>query len=209
VPIGLTSSRSGPISASTDPPVAALVLAAFADEADPALPAGLREAVAAMAGRWAVAAASPGIAFASARVPAALVEGATAFYEPEPDGLPDALLAALASHEGPVLLVAPDVPRLDDRLAAAALGDLAAGCALTFAPATDARPFLLGLRSADPELLALVAGRGRRDEVLAAAIELGGEVGLLRSERRLVTPGDARALAIDPLAPPELAELLR
>jgi hypothetical protein len=31
----------------------------------------------------------------------------------------------------------------------------------------------------------------------------------LRSERRLVTPGDARAFAADPLTPPELAELLR
>jgi hypothetical protein len=164
--------------------------------------------VAANAGHWAVATASPGLAFASVRVPAALVEGAVAFDEPEPDGLPDALLGALPGHDGPVLLVAPDVPRLDDRLAAAALADLAAGCALTFAPATDARPFLLGLRGADPQLLSLVAARGRRDEVLAAAIELGGEVGLLRSERRLVTRGDARALAIDPLAPPELAPLL-
>jgi hypothetical protein len=183
------------------------VLAAFADEPDPALPNGLREAVAGIAGQWAVAAATPGLAFASARAPAALVEGAVLFDEPEPDALPDALLAALPSHEGPVLLVAPDVPRLDDRLAAAALADLAAGCALTFAPATDARPFLLGLRSAEPELLSLVATRGRRDEVLAAAIELGGEVGLLRSERRLVTTGDARALALDPLVPVELRRL--
>jgi hypothetical protein len=141
-------------------------------------------------------------------VPGSPADGAVAFEEPEGDEVAAALVTALAGHLGPLLLAAPDVPRLDDRLAAAAVGDLAAGCALTFAPATDARPFLLGLASLDRRLLDLVTTRGRRDEVLAAAIELGGEVGLLRSERRLVTPGDARALAIDPLAPPELGALL-
>jgi hypothetical protein len=43
----------------------------------------------------------------------------------------------------------------------------------------------------------------------AAAELIGGELGLLRSERRLVTPGDARAFAVDPLTPTELAGLLR
>ena len=36
-----------------------------------------------------------------------------------------------------------------------------------------------------------------------------GILGLLRSERRLVSAGDVRALALDPLAPAELAPLLR
>ena len=36
----------------------------------------------------------------------------------------------------------------------------------------------------------------------------GGAVGLLRSERRLQTLGDARALLADPTAPPDLVPLL-
>ena len=36
-----------------------------------------------------------------------------------------------------------------------------------------------------------------------------GALGLLRSERRLASRADARAAALDPLTPPELAELLR
>jgi hypothetical protein len=119
----------------------------------------------------------------------------------------DAAVAALDGHAGPVLLVAPDVPGLDDRLAHAALADLAAGADLAMAPATDGRPFLLALASADPELIH-AAANGLPDRQAAAEL-VGGEFGLLRSERRLVTPGDARAFAADPLTAPELAELLR
>ena len=183
------------------------MLAALADPPDPALPDDLRLAVAEIAGHWAVRTASPGRAFASTRLAGVAVEGTTAFDEPERDQLATAIVEALGDHDGPLLLVAPDVPRLDDRLAAAALGDLAAGCALSFAPATDARPCLLALAGPDPRLLSLVSAGDRRDQVLAAAIELGGEVGLLRSERRVVTRGDARALALDPLVPVELRRL--
>ena len=38
---------------------------------------------------------------------------------------------------------------------------------------------------------------------------LGVTLGLLRHERRLTSASDARALAIDPLAPPDLAALVR
>jgi len=152
--------------------------------------------------------AEPGLALVSTRLSGPPADGAIVFEEPEGEELAGALRGALGDHHGPLLLAAPDVPRLDDALAEAALGDLAAGCALSFAPATDARPCLLALASPDDDLLRLVTARRRRDEVLAAALALGGEVGLLRSERRLVTPGDARALALDPLAPPELVALL-
>jgi hypothetical protein len=183
------------------------VLAALSDPPDPALPEALRVAVAAMAGRWAARTASPGRAFVSTKLPGAAVDGTTPFDEPDREQLAAAIGVALSDHDGPLVLVASDVPRLDDRLADAALGDLAAGCALSFAPATDARPCLLALAGPDPRLLALLTAGDRRDEVLAAALELGGEVGLLRSERRVVTPGDARALALDPLVPPELRRL--
>jgi hypothetical protein len=43
----------------------------------------------------------------------------------------------------------------------------------------------------------------------AAAGLVDGEFGLLRSERRLVSPGDVRAFAADPMTPPEIATLLR
>jgi hypothetical protein len=149
-----------------------------------------------------VAVAAPGRAFVSDRI-AANLGGAIPFAEPEPEEVAGALAAALAGHEGPLLLVAPDVPRLDAALAAAALGDVAAGCVFSFAPATDARPFLIALAQATPASLALVGGRDRhRDEIFAAAVALGGEIGLLRSERRVVTPADAQALALDPLVPP-------
>ena len=107
-----------------------------------------------------------------------------------------------------MLLVSPDVPRLDDELAAAALGDIAAGCVLSFAPATDAKPFLLAFADTRPEVLALLTTEDRRREaVFGEAMKLGGELGLLRSERRVVTPADARALALDPLVPEPLRSL--
>jgi hypothetical protein len=118
-----------------------------------------------------------------------------------------AAVEALRGHAGAVLLVAPDVPGLDDRIARAALADLAAGAPLAMAPATDGRPFLVALANAEPRLVLEAAG-GLPDRQAAAAL-IDGELGLLRSERRLVGPGDARAFAADPLTPPELAALLR
>jgi hypothetical protein len=45
--------------------------------------------------------------------------------------------------------------------------------------------------------------------VLGAFAERGVTLGMLRHERRLASAGDARALAIDPLAPRDLAALVR
>jgi hypothetical protein len=75
------------------------------------------------------------------------------------------------------------------------------------APATDGRPFLLALADADPALVRAAAD-GLPDRESAIGL-IDGEIGLLRSERRLVTPGDARAFAADPLTPRALADLLR
>jgi hypothetical protein len=177
------------------------VLALLGEPPDPALPAELRAAVAAIAVRWAE---ETGTAFVSDRV----VPGAGGFAEPEPEGVAAAVAAVLAGHRGPLLLVGPDVPRLDATLAAGALGDLEAGCVFSFAPATDGKPFLLAFREVSDQALALLGSRDRRrDEVFAQAMALGGEVGMLRSERRLVTPADAVSLALDPLVPAELRDL--
>jgi hypothetical protein len=43
---------------------------------------------------------------------------------------------------------------------------------------------------------------------MAAARELGGDLGMLRPERRLASIDDARAMRADPLTPPELREIL-
>jgi hypothetical protein len=117
-------------------------------------------------------------------------------------------------HAGGVLLVAPDVPGLDEALADAALDDLACGCAVVLGAAHDSRPYLVGLAALTEAGLALAEGDFEGGVLAAAARAQTGSpgdgiLGLLRSERRLVSPGDVRALALDPLAPAELAALLR
>jgi hypothetical protein len=118
------------------------------------------------------------------------------------------------AHAGGVLLVAPDVPGLDEALARAALDDLACGCGVVLGAAHDAKPYLVGLARLTEAGLALADG-GFEGGVLAAVARAqaglpdAGILGLLRSERRLVSAGDVRALALDPLAPAELAALLR
>jgi glycosyltransferase A (GT-A) superfamily protein (DUF2064 family) len=115
-------------------------------------------------------------------------------------------LMALADHDGPVILVAPDVPALGDHHLAAAREDLAAGVLLSSAATGDGTPFMLVLSAADPELLA-AAGASFND-VLGLAAARDGELGMIRAERRLTTRADARALLVDPLTPPDLRALL-
>jgi hypothetical protein len=90
----------------------------------------------------------------------------------------------------------------------AALDDLAAGCDVVFGVAHDALPYILAVPRLDHELLALVEG-SYRDGVLAAFANRGIVLGMLRHERRLASAADARALAIDPLAPADLAAIVR
>jgi hypothetical protein len=116
--------------------------------------------------------------------------------------------AALHGHLGPVLFAAPDVPGLDARAARAALEDLASGVDVVVGVTHDARPYLIGLPDIDCEVTGLVEGSFGAG-VLAAFAERGLTLGMVRHERRLATAADARALAIDPAAPPDLARLLR
>jgi hypothetical protein len=147
----------------------------------------LRAALAARARRWA-AAVAPDRAFEATTLGAAE--------------------AALSGHDGPVLLAAPDVPALGPALARTALEDLAAGCDIALGAAHDARPYILAVPRPDPALLALVE-RSLDAGILGAFAERGVTLGMLRHERRLASAGDARALAIDPLAPADLAALVR
>jgi hypothetical protein len=172
-----------------------VIVGALAAPHDPALDEllgadgaqALRAALAARARRWA-AAVAPGRAF-------------------EATGL-DAALAALHGHTGPVLLAAPDVPGLDQALADAAFDDLADGCYVALGVTHDARPFLIAAPSPDPERFALLDAPFAGG-LLTVFAERGLTFGMLRHERRLATAADARALAIDPMAPPDLAGLLR
>jgi hypothetical protein len=115
--------------------------------------------------------------------------------------------AAVHGHDGPLLLAAPDVPGLDLAVARAALEDFEAGCEVVVGAAHDARPYLVGLRHAVPDLIA-AAGDTFAGGMIAAFAERAMPFGMLRSERRLRSPGDARALALDPLAPPELVAIM-
>jgi hypothetical protein len=142
----------------------------------------VRRELHAIARRWA-AAAAPGRAFEATTLAAAL--------------------AAIEGHDGPLLFVAPDVPCLDDTLAAAALEDLAAGAGISVGPTGDGSPYIVALPSADPALLAL-AELGR-DELFAAVAGLDGGMGMLRAERRLASVADAQAFAADPALALELA----
>jgi hypothetical protein len=189
---GPRSSRWATISASTDP--AALVVATLAAPPDQGLDAALGEDRAAAVRSLLADRAQAWTRVHGPALHAVVDSGAEA-------------VAVLDGHAGPVLLVAADVPGLDDRLASMAFADLAAGARLAMAPATDGRPFLIALASAEPALVRAAAD-GLPDRQAAAEL-IGGELGLLRSERRLVTPGDARAFAVDPLTPTELAGLLR
>jgi glycosyltransferase A (GT-A) superfamily protein (DUF2064 family) len=147
----------------------------------------LRLELAARARRWA-AAAAPGHAFEATTLAAAR--------------------AALHGHGGPVLLAAPDVPGLDARVAAAALEDLASGVDLVVGVTHDARPYLIAVPDIDSELAERVEG-SFGGGVLAEFAERGVTLGMVRHERRLASAADAQALAIDPLAPPDLARVLR
>jgi hypothetical protein len=118
----------------------------------------------------------------------------------------DELAGALAGRTGPVLLVGPDVPALSAHHLSAARDDLAAGVLFTSAPSGDGTPFLIALARPEPELLALVGAPF--EEIASTAVALGGELGMLRAERRLASLADARAVRADPLAPAELRDLL-
>lgn len=119
-----------------------------------------------------------------------------------------AAAAALHAHEGPVLLAAPDVPGLNAAVAEMALGDLAAGVDVVLGAAHDARPYLVGLPRVDEELMALAAKRFEGG-LLGAMADRELTLGMLRAERRLVSAADARALALDPIAPADLRALVR
>ena len=86
------------------------------------------------------------------------------------------------------------------------LDDLDAGTGLAVGSAHDGRPYLVVLGTLDPGLLDQAADGW--ETLMATAAERDLSVAMLRPERRLVTAADARALALDPLAPAGLVAQL-
>jgi uncharacterized protein len=127
--------------------------------------------------------------------------------------LADAVARVFARHDGPLLIVWPDIPRLRREHARSALEDLAAGADVVLGPAIDGGFYLIGIDRPLPRLFALPENAWRSPDVmtigLAAAREAGLELGLLRAERALHRPSDVRAALADPLLPTELARVLR
>ncbi len=147
---------------------------------------------------------------------AALVGEATNLLVQAGDGLGERLAhasgAVLAERSGPLLVVGTDMPRLGAFHARGALEDLAAGCDAAVGPALDGGYYLIAFARALPELFALPTPAWGGPEVLARTLALAREaglaVGMLRAERDLDTPADARAALADPLYPAEIAALL-
>lgn len=127
--------------------------------------------------------------------------------------LSDAAARVFAQRDGPLLIVWPDLPRLSARHAAAALGDLGAGCDVVLGPVIDGGLYLLGIARPVPQLFALPEASWRGRDVmmigLSAVREAGLELGILRAERALHRPADVRAALADPLLPEGLAKILR
>lgn len=184
--------------------------------------ARLQALLLARAARWAVDVA-PGAAFVAftpeeslAEVGALVPAGTDLFAQEGADlgaRLAAATARAFAMHDGPLLTVGTDLATLEPRHAAAALDDLADGIDVTFGPAFDGGYYLIGLREPHPEVFALPSEAWGGPRVLQlslqAAAEAGLSLGMLRGERDLDTPADARAALADPRFPDDIAAALR
>jgi uncharacterized protein len=184
--------------------------------------ARLQAALLRQAAEWAVSVA-PGATFVAHTPDDALEEvgdlvpaGADLFAQEGAD-LGERLAAAtervLSLHAGPVLTIGTDLATLSPAHAEAALTDLRDGADVSFGPAYDGGYYLVALAAPQPKVFELPTEAWGGPEVLQlslrAAVGAGLEIGLLRSERDLDTPEDARAALADPAFPAEIAALLR
>jgi glycosyltransferase A (GT-A) superfamily protein (DUF2064 family) len=126
--------------------------------------------------------------------------------------LADAAARVFGHHEGPLLIVWPDLPCLRRGHAVAALEDLGTGCQLVLGPAIDGGLYLIGIAKPLPNLFGMPEQAWRGPDVMtlavAAASDAGLEVGILRAERALHRPADVRAALADPLLPEHLRSIL-
>ncbi|MCW3066772.1 MAG: hypothetical protein JWN32_3944, partial [Solirubrobacterales bacterium] len=132
--------------------------------------------------------------------------------DPRGAGAMDAAASLFAAGHGPVLLAGAECPVLSAVHAKAALDDLEHECDLVIGPMFGGGWYLLGLSRPLPDLASLPADSWDSPDVMALAVvaaqNAGLEIGLLRPERRLLTPADYRAAAVDPLVPAEVRAVL-
>jgi glycosyltransferase A (GT-A) superfamily protein (DUF2064 family) len=126
--------------------------------------------------------------------------------------LSDAAARVFSRHDGPLLIVWPDLPRMRREAADAALTDLGSGCDVVLGPSVDGGFYLIGIARPLPRLFGLPEQAWRSPDVmaigLAAAREAGLEIGILRVERALHRPDDVRAALADPLLPEGIGRIL-
>jgi uncharacterized protein len=124
----------------------------------------------------------------------------------------DAAARVFSRHDGPLLIVWPDLPRLRPDHGAAALDDLSAGCDVSLGPVIDGGLYLVAMSRPLSQLFGLPEQAWRSPDAmtigLAAAREAGLEVGILRSERALHRPADIRAALADPLLVDRIERIL-
>ncbi len=111
------------------------------------------------------------------------------------------------SSGGPLLIASTACANLTGEHSAAALSDAAHGLDLSLGPSSDGGWYLLALRQPNPEVL--TAAGVELGQGLLAFHQAGLEIGLLRSERELSSVAAAHAISCDPIAPPEIREILR
>jgi hypothetical protein len=125
----------------------------------------------------------------------------------------DAVARMHAHSPGPMLVLWPDLPRLLPYHAQAVYGDLRAGADIVLGPVFDGGFYLIALARPLPRLFALSGqvwrGRDALQNVLDAVARAHLQAGVLRSERALHRPADARAALADPLLPEPIARALR
>lgn len=128
------------------------------------------------------------------------------------DRLAAAAQSLFAAHGGPVLVVWPDLVVWRPDQAAAALGDLRDGCAVSLGPVFDGGFYLLAMARPVQALLDLPRDVWHSPDALAVAMgavsEAGLEVGMLRAERGMRRAADVRAALADPLLDDELRAVL-
>jgi hypothetical protein len=124
----------------------------------------------------------------------------------------DAVGRVSAHSTGPIFIVWPDLARFSGIHAEATRIDLAEGADLILGPVFDGGYYLIALSRPLPSLFALPEqvwrGPDSFNQVLLAATRAGLEVGVLRGERALHRPADARAALADPLLPAAVAKAL-
>jgi rSAM/selenodomain-associated transferase 1 len=148
---------------------------------------------------------------------AELVGAGVALHPQEGGDLGRRLAAATARvfavHDGPAVTIGTDMPTLGPFHAAALADDFAHGVDAVFGPAHDGGYYLVGLRASQPELFALPPEAWGGPDVFPLTAAIAGRlelsVGLLRGERDLDTPADAKALLLHHALPEGVAAILR